>query len=243
MFSLLVFWALIQLSAPLHRCYTIPNGTVVCTCGRTLTGYNPRERIRPPENAIAADLMKVEDFAEDLFEKAQRGEWPQSQQHADALVAAVCAFEDDSESKTSETNELDSRVIRAVIAAKQQSRTSTMDEANEITRVASALAANFQPTVPIRIEMLDYYGRKFDVGIQNKDLAALRRTASDLRRTWDGARHAVEARGGAKTATRFDRIVRGLEHADHVAAYVPLVRAEQRQAEDLEGLYNGKEGR
>lgn len=82
-----------------------------------------------------------------------------------------------------------------------------MREANHLTELGAQLASGYQSQVPTGVVLLDYYGRELEIWSEAGDLAKLRSTSADIRRTWNALRPQVAARGGTAEASAFDALV------------------------------------
>ena len=60
--------------------------------------------------------------------------------------------------------------------------------------------------------MLDYYGRELEIWSATENIAKLKTTASEMRRTWDAVRPSILSRGGT-APQKFDALVARVEAA------------------------------
>lgn len=232
----LLLWATLQFEPHLRRCYNMPDGNTMCTCASKLALYPPGES-RDRTGNSKPDVTGIEHSAKDLYEEASKSQWEEASHQAATLANAVCGLENDIEGEQSNLSELDTRTARLMGDVPARDQASTMEEANEITRILYEPGTKLDPQVPLAIDMLDYAGRKLQIGLLRNDEALLRRTVKEMRHFWDEARPAVRATGERRVFMRFDVILRRLEHVKDLADYGPLVRVERDEAEKLESAF------
>jgi hypothetical protein len=230
----LLLWVTTQYGTPLRSCYALPNGKTICSCDTIATLYISGTETNQPGRIRSTELDLIEDSAEDLYEKALKNQWGRASSPLGILMKVGCRVLEGENSNLAELNTRMARLQTDVIVRDQNS---TVEDANEITRIVIELETNPHLRVPLAVDMLDYYSRELEIGFLRRDVTLLQGTVRDLRRTWDEIRPAVAARGGHKVFARFDAIVSSLEHAKALPDYARLLRSEQGQAEKLENLF------
>jgi len=187
---------------------------------------------------VPAALNTAAEAGERVYDAARLDDWANASGQVKILrVATRDLLENINDDSMVEYRELESEVTELEKEVSTHARIAAMSDANEVTHVIANLKTTFQPRVPTSIDMLDYYGRRLQIGIAQRDLPALREASAAIQRTWISIRPSVTAKGGIQQAGRFDRIVERLLKAPNIAAYVPLAKAEQDAVDGLEKVF------
>jgi multidrug efflux pump subunit AcrA (membrane-fusion protein) len=175
--------------------------------------------IQPAVPAPAAATEEIGHYAENLYDWGKIGDWPKAESDLIALKSAVLKLE-----TTGQVTDL----VAAIEKAVQVRRALTlMHAANDLTRVAAEINRPFNPTVPVEVTLLDYYGRELELWAEEGNAAKLNETRSKLQETWDTVRPSVVAKGGNIEASQFDALVAQLTKAttanDFAATATPIL--------------------
>jgi hypothetical protein len=182
-----------------------------------------------PPRAVA----DVGEYGEQVYDQATASNWAKAKSLMDSLDAAAKALPDESRTaaeRTQLTGVLDT--LRSAVAAKQ--RGATTEAANRVTYLAAKISAPYNPPTPVDVVLLDYYGRELEVQAARKDMAGLKATAVDIRRTWDAVKPQVVSHGGAAAAAKTDSLVAKIEAAKSPAEYSRLAKPFLDVVDELE---------
>jgi hypothetical protein len=178
-------------------------------------------------------VVNVGEYGEQIYDAAVAAQWAKATSLMDSLDAAAKALPDESRNaadRTRLTPVLDT--LRSAVAAKQ--RGPATEAANRVTYLAARISAPYNPAVPVDVVLLDYYGRELEVGAARKDMARLKATAADIRRTWDAVKPQVVSHGAAAAAARTDTLVSQIEAAKSPAEYAKLAKPFLDVVDELE---------
>lgn len=113
-----------------------------------------------------------------------------------------------------------------------------MTDANEITRPAAEVTAEFRSTLPVQVVKLDYLERKLQIESAQGSLSSLKQTASEIRSNWNGVKAALEQKHSV-TANSFEAIVTKLENAKGLSSFATLAKEELDEVNKLENAFTG----
>jgi hypothetical protein len=167
-----------------------------------------------PPRAVA----DVGEYGEQIYDQAVGSHWDKAKPLMDSLDAAAKALPDESRNAADRaqlTGVLDT--LRSAVAAKQRGPATAA--ANRVTYLAAKISAPYNPATPVDIVLLDYYGRELEVQAARKDMARLKATAADIRRTWDAVKAQVVSHGGTAAAAKTDSLVAKIEAARSPAEF------------------------
>jgi len=187
---------------------------------------------------VPTALNTAGEAGERVYDAARLDDWANASGQVRILrIATRDLLENINDDSMVEYRELESAVTELEKEVSTHARIAAMSDANEVTHVIANLKTTFQPRIPASIDMLDYYGRRLQIGISQGDLPALREACAGIERTWISIRPSVTAKGGTQQAKRFDRIVERLLRAQRIAAFIPLAKAEQDAVDELEHVF------
>jgi hypothetical protein len=178
-------------------------------------------------------VVDVGEYAEQVYDQAVGSHWDKAKPLMDSLDAAARALPDESRNATERaqlTGVLDT--LRSAVAAKQ--RGTATAAANRVTYLAARISAPYNPATPVDVVLLDYYGRELEVQAARKDMAKLRATAADIRRTWDAVKPQVVSHGGVAAAAKTDSLVTQSEAAKSPAEFSRLAKPFLDVVDELE---------
>jgi hypothetical protein len=182
-----------------------------------------------PPRAVA----DVGEYGEQIYDQAVGSHWDKAKPLMDSLDAAAKALPDESRNATERgqlTSVLDT--LRSAVAAKQ--RETATEAANRVTFLAAKISAPYGPATPVDVVLLDYYGRELEVQAARKDMAKLKATAADIRRTWDAVKAQVVSHGGAAAAAKTDSLVAQIDAAKSPAEFSRLAKPFLDVVDELE---------
>jgi hypothetical protein len=112
-----------------------------------------------------------------------------------------------------------------------------MKIANEITQQANEMLRNYPTPAPVDVAILDYEGRKLEIGAAEKSLSSLKETTKEIRQTWNRVRPEVERRGGAAESKAFELLVAKLEGANTIPEYSRIATSILAEVDRLEAVF------
>lgn len=189
-------------------------------------------------NQVPASVSQVGESGENIYDAAQANNWTQAKAELNSLKNAAKRL--DNESRINEDpneDQLDGAIAALNQSVAARNQLVTMREANRVTRLAANLSKPFNPTVPVQVTLLDYYGRQLEVGAAAKDITQLSQTAKEISQTWNAVRPAVESRGGATQAQQFDNLIAKIAMTNSVDGYKRLATPMLRQVDALEKVF------
>ncbi len=194
----------------------------------------------PVASALPAPVEAVGHYGEDAYDMAQANDWAKARIVVDSLKQATAALPatlgaDTSAGPGAGTISANIAALDRAVTARDHSL--AMRTANQLTADGARLADRYHPQVPPAVTMLDYYGRELEIWSAANNAGKLRETATAMRRTWDGLRPQVEARGGTATATRFGALVARVDSARTPAAYASVAKPVLAEVDSLEHVF------
>ncbi|HEY8310370.1 MAG TPA: hypothetical protein VIG47_07435 [Gemmatimonadaceae bacterium] len=169
--------------------------------------------------AMPPALDAVGTHGEDLYDAVKAKNWTKSATITDSLDASVRALASSGQNagadQTLLTAELDT--LHRTVPAHQGD--AAIKAANRVTYLAARMSAQYHPTIPAEVAMLDFYGRELEIWSADNNSTKLSQTAADIKQTWNTLRPAVEAHGGATAAKRTDDLIAQVVAAKSTADY------------------------
>ena len=185
--------------------------------------------------AVPKPLADAGEYAENVYDAAKARDW----QAADAKLAAL----KDSTSQLEGTpgvgnsNALRADTARLEKAVGARDQQAALLVSNKVTFDAANMSTAFDNPVPVAVTKLDYYGRQVEVQAASGDTAALKKTAAEIKSTWDSVRPEVVKSGGVSEAKKFDGLVVQLEQANTPGQYGKLANPILDQVDYLEKVF------
>ena len=186
------------------------------------------------DKQVPTALTNVGNYGEALYDTAKAGDWTKAaanlkllQQVGGSLPAEI-APKDLAQLKLTTAN------LDKSITAKNKS--TTLQQANQVTLIAARMTTEFKPKVPVEITLLDYYGREFEILAASGNTAQLTKTAAEFKQTWNTLRPTVQARKSAE-ATTFDAIAAKIQAAKSPAEYGRLATPVLDAVDKLEKVF------
>jgi len=179
-----------------------------------------------PQPAAPKSLTDTAENAEVTYDAAKAGNWTEATARLDQLRQSAASYP-----------ALDA--VAATLAGPVQShdRLQSMKIANEITRQANEMLRTHPTLAPVDVAILDYEGRKLEIGAAAKSLASLKATTKQIRQTWDEVRPRVESRGGAAESKTFESLVAQLERTNTIPEYGRIATSILTEVDRLEAVF------
>ncbi|MDQ6738211.1 MAG: hypothetical protein M3Z30_11005 [Gemmatimonadota bacterium] len=165
---------------------------------------------------VPAAVADVGTHGEDLYDQVKAADWAKAKLTLDSLAHSVSALRPNERDQLAGVMD----TLRESVGARQ--RQQAIVAANRVTFIGAALTEAYHPKMPANIVRMDYYGREIEIWAAQRDLPKLRRTAADLRKTWDAVRSDEISHGGSAPAARADSLVAQLDSARTVTSYAKL---------------------
>ena len=188
-------------------------------------------------------VTQVGHHSENIYDMAKISDWLAARASTDSLRSAVELLPvsdahagairalSDTVSATADT------LDRAVTS---RDKRGAMRSANRLTQLGAMMAAPYSPRTPAGVTLLDFYGRELEFWAampSGPAEAHLSETASAVRRTWDGIRPQVIARGGSSEAASFDSLVSRVMTAKTRTQYAGLATPVLDKVDFLERVF------
>ncbi len=182
----------------------------------------------------AAVIAEVGELGENIYDLAKDKDWTK-------VGEKLVSLKKESESLKSQTKEAKKQLGKSIAALEKASGVKdqqvTMQEANQITLIATNLTEPFHPQVPVDIARLDYYGRELEFWSAVKNEAKLIETADALKKTWDKVRPSVKKHGGTAEVTTFDGLMLQLNAAKSPQQYKSIATPILDEVDNLEKVF------
>ncbi len=190
------------------------------------------------DDKVPVSLNQVGEEAENIYDMAKVNNWTKATANLSSLESAARKLHNEikGENKT-QLAQLDSKIAALNKAVTAKNRISTMRDANQVTLISAKITRVFEPTVPVEVTLLDYYGRELEIWSETGNTNKLKTTASEMRRTWNAVRPAISARGGTTQVQKFDRLVVSVEGAKLSRDYARLATSILDQVDNLEKIF------
>ncbi|OKH15490.1 hypothetical protein NIES592_05180 [Fischerella major NIES-592] len=190
------------------------------------------------DDKVPSSLGQVGEYGESIYDMAKANDWTKATANLTLLENAAKSLHTEikGENKT-QLAQLDSKIaaLKGTVTAKN--RISAMRDANQVTLIAANITKEFEPKVPIEITLLDYYGRELEIWSATGNTSQLKKTASEMRRTWNAVRLTILARGGTAQVQKFDGLVASVEAAKSSKDYARLTTPVLDEVDNLEKVF------
>ncbi len=186
----------------------------------------------PSAASPTASVAAPGELAENIYDAVKADDWTTATAKLDSLQAAVG---DPAPAQTQFDRGEISRLEEAVAA---RDRVPALEASNALTRDFARATAAASP-IPEEVVLLDFYGRELEIGAGQGDagMERLRRTAADIRTTWDAVRSRVMENGGGAAAEDFDAIVQRVEESRTPADYAAVATPVLDEVDRLEAVF------
>jgi hypothetical protein len=169
---------------------------------------------------VPKPLANAGEYAENIYDAAKVKDWKTADAKLAGLKDSIAKLEGTSGVGDLGTLRSDTAALEKVLGARDQQ--AALLASNKATFDAANLSAAFDNPVPVAVTKLDYYGRQVEVQAASGDTAALKQTAAEVQRTWDGVRQQLVKNGGTAEAKKFDELVAQLQQANTSSQYGKL---------------------
>ena len=190
-------------------------------------------------NQVPTSVSEVGEVGENIYDAAKAKDWTQARAKFNSLKDAAKRLDKDSRiNENPNEDQLDTAIAALNKSVSAKDQLATMREANQVTLLATNLSKPFHPSVPVQVNLLDYYGRQLEIGVMAKDMTQINATAKDISSTWNAVRPEVESHGGSAQAQKFDNLVAQVQAAKSDNEYGLLATAVLDQVDNLEKVFN-----
>lgn len=186
------------------------------------------------DDKVPAALTNVGSYGETIYDMAKVGDWTKASTNLSLLQKAAKSLP--SEIDRQPVAQLNGTIASLSGSITTKNQPATLHQANQITLIAANMTKEFQPKVPVQVTLLDYYGREFEIGSANRDVAQLQKTTNGFRQTWNTLRPAVQARNPGEAKT-FDNIVAQVQAAKSPDQYGRLATPVLNAVDNLEKVF------
>ena len=190
-------------------------------------------------NQVPTSVSEVGEVGENIYDAAKAKDWTEAIAKFNSLKDATKRLDKDSRiNENPNEDQLDTAIAALNKSVSAKDQLATMREANRVTLLATNLSKPFHPSVPVQVNLLDYYGRQLEIGVMAKDMTQINATAKDISSTWNAVRPEVESHGGSAQAQKFDNLVAQVQAAKSDNEYSLLATAVLDQVDNLEKVFN-----
>jgi hypothetical protein len=173
-------------------------------------------------------VVDVGEYGENVYDAAKAGQWAKATKLTASLQASINALTAEQRGKlTSAADSLSS-------AVKARNKHAALVSSNRVTYVAAGISEPYGPVVPVKVVLLDYYGRELEIWGERGDLAKLTAVAGALRTTWSDVKPAVVSAGGAAAAKKTDALIAKLDAARTAKQYLAIAKPFLDVVDELE---------
>ena len=210
---------------------------LVTLIGLAMIGFNAHAALTTGAS-VPKSLVDAAQYGEDLYDYAKTNDWKHADATLTSLLRAAKKMHTEVADQTAAERGVDHTIatLSQAVAAKNQQ--AAMRNANQVTRGTADMTAAYDPTVPVAVARLDYYGRELEIWAQVQDLNKLQATAVAMRKEWYGLRPTLNTRGPAE-ANKFESLIVQVEAAKAPADYARLAKAVLDEVDNLEKVFLG----
>lgn len=200
-------------------------------CSRKQADSGPASPVDGRESA----LMAMGEHAEDLYDQVGSGDWTAAGGAIAALRrdAARTIPADGSVAAMQSTAALE-RLRRAV---ETRNADSARIESNRMTAVAARMMIPFNPSIPVDVTLLDYFGREIELRSAMDDEAGMRAAGDSMEVTWRRVKPVVVSHGGTAQAARFDSLMTRFRGEPSASSMGALAAPMLEQVDGLETVF------
>jgi hypothetical protein len=188
-------------------------------------------------NTTPKSLTEVSEYSENIYDLVNTKDWVNANLKFNLLKSAVKEMQVELKGRHKEVFQIETAINELEKAIVSKDSQVSMREANQITLFAANLTALFNPTVPIEVTKMDYYGRELQIWALAKDINKLKTTSKEMRQTWNELRPLVESHGGEVQAKKFEELVIRVEQAQSFADYSQLAKLVLDEVDNLEKVF------
>lgn len=197
------------------------------------TQNNSTKKASTAPDKVPAALKNAGELGENIYDAAKTGDWKTANAKLRELTMAARSM---SEEKLGST-EFEGTLGKLQKTIPSKDKTATLVAANRITIEIADLTAKYDPTVPVEVVKLDYYGRELEIWAAVKNMPKLQETARMIRQDWNSVKPKIEAKGGTKAVAVFDGLVLKMDSAKTPDAYSKLATPVLDEVDKLEKVF------
>ena len=193
----------------------------------------PPKKVSPAPDKVPAALKNAGELGENIYDAAKTGDWKTAEAKLRELATAA---------ETISKEKLGSATVEGTLGKLEKTipgkdKTATLVEANRITLEIADLTAKYDPTVPVEVIKLDYYGRELEIWAAAKNTAKLQETARMVHQNWNSVKPKIEAKGSATAVATFDGLVVKMDSAKTPDDYAKLATPILDEVDNLEKVF------
>jgi hypothetical protein len=176
------------------------------------------------------------EYSENIYDFAKANQWNKADRRLNLLRKSSQALGSIGSLATKISDQLNA-LTQSVGA---RNRIAAMQNANTLTSYGATLKDPLEPLVPTEVTLLDYYGRKLEVGSLTQDLGQLKLDTRATRKTWNAVRNDLLQADGQKEAQKFDRLLNRLDVARSPKAYDRIALAILEEVDNVEKAFENR---
>jgi hypothetical protein len=176
----------------------------------------------------AAAIADVGELGENVYDLAKEKDWTKVESKLAELKRQAPALH---------SKQLSKSVVALATAVGAKDVSATMQQANQITWIATELSEPHHPQIPTDIARLDFYGRELEIWAAEKDSDKLKESADALAKTWANVQASVKEHGGSEQAKKFDGLVKKLKKAKSPKQYAAVATPILDEVDNLEKVF------
>lgn len=186
--------------------------------------------------SVPTSLADTGEYGENVYDYARANDWNATSLKLEALRESAKDVHTDVKNQSDATDSLDDHVAALGLAVAVKDRQTAMREANRVTLDVANMSTAYEPSVPVDVSRLDFYGRELEIWAEAKDASNLQATAREMRGTWDSLRKSIQARS-ASEAKKFGALVAQVESARTPSDYASVAPLVLNEVDNLEKLF------
>lgn len=190
--------------------------------------------------AIPKTLIDMGEYSENIYDFTKAADWKNSEAKFNQLKSTAKRAHLDVKKENLDQSALDTTIDTLEKDIIARDRHASMREANQMTLIVINLTSSYPQSIPPEITKLDYYGRELEIWAAVNDIKKLHVIAQEMRRTWEGIRPLLEARGDITEAKKFENLIVQIEHAKSASDYSNLAKLVLEEVDNLENIFNTK---
>jgi hypothetical protein len=176
------------------------------------------------------------EYSENIYDFAKANQWNK----VDRRLNLLRKSSQEIGGKGSTFSKISERLGSLTQSVGARNRLTSMQNANELTFYGATLKDALEPLVPNEVALLDYYGRKLEVGSLTGDLGQLKIDTGATRKTWNAVRDDLLQAGGLKEARKFDRLLNRLDVAQSPDRYGHIALVMLEKVDNLEKVFENR---
>ena len=188
-------------------------------------------------------VWKVGDQGSAIFYAARDSQWGQAARDLQSLKACTQQLQTEVKGNDDKKKKLEQDAGDIERALSTQNREQAMLSANDITLVATNIAAQYQVSMPMDVPRLDYYARQLQIYAEANDIGKLKATADQMKSTWQQVFVNLQSHVGPDDAKKMQTIIDRLQAAKQPSEYQAAANDAVSVVSDIERLYGHVSGK